>query len=47
MRKIPISCEFPQKNALQIFNISEKVAKFDIGSDIQNAGFSEKLDKNN
>ena len=30
-----------------VFNISQKIAKFDIGSDVQNAIFSEKLDKNN
>ena len=30
-----------------MFNNYRKIGKFDIGSDIQNAIFSEKLDKNN
>ena len=30
-----------------MFNNYRKFGKFDIGSDIQNATFSEKLDKNN
>ena len=34
-------------NVLRIFSISKKAAKFEFESDIQNARFSEKLDKNN
>ena len=45
--KSRISCEFFRHFLLRIFNISRKIAKFDIESDIQNARFSEKLDKNN
>ena len=47
MIKVPISCEFSQKNVLQIFNISQKIAKFDIESDFQKSSFSSNLDKNN
>ena len=48
MRKNSISCEkSSQKNVLQVFNISQKNAKFDIESDIEKSSFSEKLDKNN
>ena len=47
MIKIPFSCEFSQRNVLQIFNISQKIAKFDIESDFQKSSFSSNLDKNN
>ena len=41
------SCEFFRNFLLRIFNISQKIAKFDFESDIQKSSFSWKLDKNN
>ena len=41
------SVYFSQRNVLQIFNISQKIAKFDIESDFQKSSFSSNLDKNN
>ena len=45
--KSRISCEFFRNFLLRIFNISQKIAKFDIESDTQKSSFSSKLDKNN
>ena len=45
--KSRISCEFFRNFLLRIFNIFQKIAKFDIESDFQKSSFSSKLDKNN
>ena len=42
-----ISCDFLRIFLLRIFNISQKVAKFDIESDFQMSSFSSNPDKNN